>query len=144
MSGVVNEETQAAGLATMVNSSHPEVMVVTTNDLPGHEVVEIYGAVFGLTVRSRNLIKNIGADLKSLVGGELGALSNNMEQARLDAVDRLVGHAMGLHANAGASRPKPLAVDRLIQFKLVLALRFDVTTSGAGGSNIAVTAVSFK
>ncbi|EJD42919.1 DUF74-domain-containing protein [Auricularia subglabra TFB-10046 SS5] len=92
------------------------------NDLPGYEVVEIYGTVFGITVRSRNMFKNIGAGLKSLVGGELKALSKNIETARVTAVDRLVGHAMGMHANA------------------IIAMRFDTSTSGASGDSIAVTA----
>ncbi|KAH7107866.1 DUF74-domain-containing protein [Auriculariales sp. MPI-PUGE-AT-0066] len=113
---------QAVEAATTVNQAHPEVVVTTMNDLPGYEVTEIYGAVFGLTVRSRNVFKNMGADFKSLVGGELGALSNNLQTARLDAVDRLVGHALSLHANA------------------ILALRFDSSTGGAGGNQIAVTA----
>ncbi len=42
------------------------------NDLPGDEIEEVYGEVFGLTVRSlRNVGSQIGASLKSLVGGEL-------------------------------------------------------------------------
>ena len=39
------------------------------NDLPGYEIEEVFGEVFGLTVRSRNLGSLIGAGLKSLVGG---------------------------------------------------------------------------
>ena len=45
----------------------PDVLVVTTNDLPGHRVQEVLGEVFGLTVRSRHLGSQIGAGLKSLV-----------------------------------------------------------------------------
>ena len=41
------------------------------NDLPGYEINEVLGEVFGLTVRSRNVGSQIGASLKSLVGGEL-------------------------------------------------------------------------
>ena len=37
-----------------------EILVVTTNDVPGYEVVEVYGEVFGLIVRSRNIFSNIG------------------------------------------------------------------------------------
>jgi len=47
------------------------MIIATTNDLPGYEVVEVLGEVFGLTVRSRNIGSQIGAGLKSLVGGEL-------------------------------------------------------------------------
>ena len=66
----------------------------------GYEIVEVYGTMFGITVRSRNFFQNFGAALKSLVGGELKALSKNVETARVSAVDRLVGHAIEKHANA--------------------------------------------
>jgi uncharacterized protein YbjQ (UPF0145 family) len=43
------------------------------NDVPGYQVTQILGEVFGLTVRSRNIGSQFGAGLKSLVGGELKA-----------------------------------------------------------------------
>ena len=47
-------------------------MIVTTmNDIPGYAVDEVFGEVTGLTVRSRNIGSQIGAGLKSIVGGEL-------------------------------------------------------------------------
>ena len=46
-----------------------EIMVTTMNDLPGYRVDEVFGEVFGLTVRSRNIGSDIGAQLKGLVGG---------------------------------------------------------------------------
>ena len=48
-----------------------EIMVTTMNDLPGYRVDEVFGEVFGLTVRSRNIGSDIGAQLKGLVGGEV-------------------------------------------------------------------------
>jgi uncharacterized protein YbjQ (UPF0145 family) len=39
----------------------------TMNDLPSYEIEEVFGEVFGLTVRSRNLGSQIGAGFKSLV-----------------------------------------------------------------------------
>ena len=45
------------------------MLIATTNDLPGFEIDEVFGEVFGLTVRSRNIGSQIGAALKSLVGG---------------------------------------------------------------------------
>ena len=41
-----------------------DIMVVTTNELPGYEVVEVYGEVFGVIVRSRNVFSNMGAGLR--------------------------------------------------------------------------------
>ena len=45
------------------------MIIVTTNELPGYEIEELFGEVFGLTVRSRNIGSQIGAALKSLRGG---------------------------------------------------------------------------
>jgi uncharacterized protein YbjQ (UPF0145 family) len=47
------------------------VIISTMNDLPGYGIEEVFGEVFGLTVRSRNLGSQLGAAFKSLVGGEL-------------------------------------------------------------------------
>ena len=47
------------------------MLISTMNDVPGHEVTEVIGEVFGLTVRARNVGAQIGAGLKSILGGEL-------------------------------------------------------------------------
>jgi uncharacterized protein YbjQ (UPF0145 family) len=51
------------------------MILSTMNDLPGYEVTEVIGEVFGLTVRSRNVGSQIGAGFKSLVGGELRGMT---------------------------------------------------------------------
>jgi uncharacterized protein YbjQ (UPF0145 family) len=40
-------------------------------DVPGYRVVRVLGAVYGLTVRSRNWAAGLGMVLKSIAGGEL-------------------------------------------------------------------------
>ena len=47
------------------------------NDVPGYTVQEVFGEVFGLTVRSRNVGSQIGASLKSLAGGEFSQTARN-------------------------------------------------------------------
>lgn len=47
------------------------MLITTTNDVAGYEITEVLGEVFGLTVRSRNIGSQLGAGLKSIVGGEL-------------------------------------------------------------------------
>jgi uncharacterized protein YbjQ (UPF0145 family) len=47
------------------------MLITTANDLPGYDVTETLGEVFGLTVRSRNIGSQLGAGLKSVFGGEL-------------------------------------------------------------------------
>jgi uncharacterized protein YbjQ (UPF0145 family) len=76
------------------------VIVVTMNDLPGHRVVRVIGMVRGITVRSRNLIANIGGGLQSLLGGNVTIYTDLAEQARREAYDELVRHAVELGANA--------------------------------------------
>jgi uncharacterized protein YbjQ (UPF0145 family) len=90
-------------------------MIITTmNDLPGYEIEEVYGEVFGLTVRSRNVGSQIGAGLKSLVGGELKGMTKMLAEGRAHAQERLEEEAAAKGANA------------------VLAFRFD--TSELGGT----------
>jgi uncharacterized protein YbjQ (UPF0145 family) len=76
------------------------MIVVTTNDLPGHKIVRHIGLVRGLTVRSRNLVANIGGGLQSLLGGNVTIYTDLAEQARQEAYDNLVAHAVGMGANA--------------------------------------------
>jgi uncharacterized protein YbjQ (UPF0145 family) len=77
-----------------------EILVVTTNDVPGYEVVEVYGEVFGLIVRSRNIFSNMGASLRTLVGGESGGLTKLLIDSRNKAMERLRQEAADKGANA--------------------------------------------
>ena len=95
-----------------------DVLVVTTNDVPGYRVDRVIGEIFGLTVRSRNIGSQIGAGFKSLAGGELRGLTKTLVQSRNQAMDRLVEQARARGANA------------------VLTMRFDVTEAGGNGTEI--------
>ena len=76
-------------------------MIITTmNDLPGYDIEEILGEVFGLTVRSRNIGSQMGAGLKSLVGGELKGMTKMLAEGRDHARQRLVEEAASRGANA--------------------------------------------
>ena len=88
------------------------VIIVTTNEQPGHEIEEVFGEVFGLTVRSRNIGSQIGAALKSLRGGELKGMTKMLEEGREHATERLIEEAEGKGANA------------------ILAFRFDTSELG--------------
>lgn len=76
------------------------MLVVTTENITGYKVKEVKGEVFGLIVRSRGLGGNIMAGLKSLVGGEIHEYTAMLEDARKQAVDRLVKNAAEMGANA--------------------------------------------
>ncbi|MET8830078.1 YbjQ family protein [Streptomyces sp. NPDC004610] len=96
----------------------PEVLVVTTNDVPGYRVDQVIGEVFGLTVRSRHIGSQLGAGLKSLVGGELRGLTKTLVQTRNQAMERLVEQARARGANG------------------VLMFRFDVTEAADVGTEV--------
>ncbi|GLZ81858.1 UPF0145 protein [Actinorhabdospora filicis] len=90
------------------------MLVVTMNDVPGYKVDRVIGEVFGLTVRSRHVGSQIGAGLKSLVGGELKGLSKTLVESRNQAMDRLIEQARTRGANA------------------IIAMRYDVTEAETG------------
>ena len=76
------------------------MIVVTTEEVTGHRIVEMKGQVFGLVVRSRGLGGNIMAGLRSLGGGEITEYTELLEDARRHAVDRMVQNATAMGANA--------------------------------------------
>jgi len=76
------------------------MIVNTTPFVAGHRIVETKGMVFGLVVRSRGLGGNIMAGLRSLGGGEIHEYTELLEDARRQAIDRLVQNATLLGANA--------------------------------------------
>ena len=94
-------------------------MIVTTmNDIPGYEVDEVYGEVMGLTVRSRNIGSQIGASLKSILGGELKGMTKALMDSREQVMERMVAEAEGKGANA------------------VIAMRFDTSEMGQNWTEI--------
>ncbi|WP_434799587.1 YbjQ family protein [Terrisporobacter vanillatitrophus] len=76
-------------------------MIITTIDsVPGKEIKEVFGFVSASTVRTKNIGKDIGASFKTLVGGEIKAYQEMMEEARKIAIGRMVEKAEGMGANA--------------------------------------------
>ena len=90
------------------------MILSTMNDLPGYEVTEVLGEVFGITVRSRNIGSQLSAGFKSMVGGELRGMTKMLTQSRTEAQDRLAEAAEAKGADA------------------VLAMRFDTSEFQAG------------
>jgi uncharacterized protein YbjQ (UPF0145 family) len=104
------------------------ILVVTTNDVPGYEVVKVYGEVFGVLTRSRNLISNIGAGLKTIIGGEIGGYTKLLSDSRIEALERMKKAAAEKGANA------------------VLMMRFDTGQIGSAMNEVAAygTAVTIR
>ena len=76
------------------------MLVTTTENIPGYRRAKTLGQAFGVVVRSRGLGGNIVAGLRSIVGGEIHEYTQLLEQARRQAVDRLVVNATAMGANA--------------------------------------------
>jgi uncharacterized protein YbjQ (UPF0145 family) len=76
------------------------VMLYTTNYVPGYKVDKVFGLVFGLTVRSRGLGRNITAGLRSIGGGEITEYTDLAHQSRQQSLDRLSEQAQAMGANA--------------------------------------------
>jgi uncharacterized protein YbjQ (UPF0145 family) len=76
------------------------ILVVTTENVPGYRVTKVIGEVFGVTSRSRNVVSNFGAGLKTLVGGEIQAFTNLLHETRTEAMGRLRQEAAARGANA--------------------------------------------
>ena len=76
-------------------------MIITTgNEIPGKKIKQILDVVRGSTVRSRNIGRDIGAGLKSMIGGEVKTYTAMTMDARDEAYNRMVNQAIDLGADA--------------------------------------------
>ena len=66
-------------------------MLLTTTELVIGREYDILGLVKGATIQSKNIGKDFGAGLKSIVGGELKGYTEMMEEARRLGADGIVG-----------------------------------------------------
>jgi uncharacterized protein YbjQ (UPF0145 family) len=76
------------------------MIVCTTENIPGYKVTRAIGETFGLTVRSRGLGGNVAAGFRGVFGGEVKSYVKLLEDARRQAVDRLVESATAAGGNA--------------------------------------------
>jgi len=102
------------------------MLITTANDLPGYEIRETLGEVFGLTVRSRNVGSQLGASLKSLVGGELKGLTRALTDSREQVIERMVAAAEEKGADA------------------IVAMRFDTSEMGGTWTEIVAYGTAVK
>jgi uncharacterized protein YbjQ (UPF0145 family) len=94
------------------------MLVSNLETAPGHRVNAHLGIVQGSTVRAKHAGKDILAGLKNIVGGELKAYTDLMQEARAEAVARMTAEAKAVGANA------------------VLNVRFVTTSITAGAAEI--------
>ncbi len=77
-----------------------KILITTTEQVPGREVVEILGVVEGSTIQTRHLGSHIVAALTTLVGGEVKGYVKAVNEARTQATERMVRHAQERGADA--------------------------------------------
>lgn len=75
-------------------------MTSTTFELPGYRVARNFGVVRGVTVRSRGLVGQFAASLRTIGGGKIYEYVSLCEETREEAFDLMVKHAEQLGANA--------------------------------------------
>jgi len=94
------------------------MLVSNLEIIPGKRIAAHLGLVQGNTVRAKHVGKDIFASLKNIVGGELRSYTELMQEARTEAVERMVREAESIGANA------------------VLNVRFATTSITAGAAEI--------
>src|SRR5262249_59895117 len=105
-------------LRTGCRRREDDMLITTMNDIPGYEIEDVYGEVFGLTVRSRNIGSQFGAGLKSMIGGELKGMTKALADSREQVIGRMTEAAEGKGANA------------------IIAMRFDTSEMGGNWTEI--------
>src|SRR5436309_2943586 len=86
------------------------MLIVTTNDLPGFNIVNVLGEIFGITVRSLNFGSGFTAGFRSLGGGEVPEMTSLVTQSRNEAMNRLIHEGRrtaSAAARPGCPRPRP-------------------------------------
>lgn len=100
-------------------SAYPKerIPVTTGNDLPGYKIVEVLGLVRGITVRSITIGQSLSRIFKAstYLGGQQEGFTPMCEQAREEAYEAMMAHAVEHGANA------------------IIAMRYDATDIGSGG-----------
>ena len=77
-----------------------QVLLVTSDDVPGRQVTEIKGLIRGHSVRARNVGRDLQAGLRSIVGGKVGVYAELLESRREEALAQIIAEAQKLNANA--------------------------------------------
>ena len=105
-----------------------EIIVTTTETIPGKQIKEILGIARGNTVRARNVGRDIAAGFKNLIGGEIKTYTDMATASRDEAFNRMVNAAIEMGADA------------------IVGMRFTTSTIMQGASEMLAfgTAVKLK
>ena len=103
------------------------MIIVTSDQIFGQEIKETLGLVKGNTIRAKHIGKDILAGLRNIVGGEIKEYTEALNEAREEALRRMVESAEELGADA------------------IIGVRFTTSAIMAGSAELLVygTAVKF-
>lgn len=96
----------------------PYNMTSTTFELPGYHIVENFGVVRGVVVRSRSVFGTIGASVQTIFGGNISLFTELAEKTRQQAFDTMLVQAELAGADA------------------VIGVRYDATELMAGVTEV--------
>ena len=100
------------------------MIITTTNNVPGMEIVEYKGLATGEVVAGINFIKDLGAGLRNFFGGRSQGYEDEIIQARAEALKELEARAAAMEANA------------------VIGVRIDFDALGSNGNNMLLVTVT--
>ena len=100
------------------------MIITTTNNVPGMEIVEYKGLATGEVVAGINFIKDLGAGIRNLFGGRVQGYEDEIIQARTEALKELEARAAAMGANA------------------VIGVRIDFDALGSNGNNMLLVTVT--
>ena len=100
------------------------MIITTTNNVPGMEIVEYKGLATGEVVAGINFIKDIGAGLRNFFGGRSQGYEDEIIQARAEALKELEARAAAMGANA------------------VIGVRVDFDGLGSNGNSMLLVTVT--
>lgn len=95
-----------------------EVIVVTTDTIPGCRIKEIKGIARGGVVRATHIGRDIMALLRNITGGEVKEYTRLLTEAREEALKRMIESAKAMGGNA------------------IIGFRFATSTIGIGMAEI--------
>ena len=100
------------------------MIITTTNNVPGMEIIEYKGFATGEVVAGINFIKDLGAGIRNLFGGRVQGYEDEIIQARTEALKELEARAEAMGANA------------------VIGVRIDFDALGSNGNNMLLVTVT--
>lgn len=76
------------------------LLMVTSDDVPGRQIVDVKGLVRGHSVMVRGIHRDIQAVFRTVVGGRVGVYSELLTSAREAAIQEMMAEAEQLGASA--------------------------------------------